>query len=358
MNLQQVRLAARVLVFIPIGAAVVVSILVGGRNGVVAAAVTLAVVGLAVHGIVGAAVNQRSRRRGGSPYAGRPLQVGGVAYPTFVWLAAAMLVWLTTSVPLAVLMLVLTPVWPWLLMRLVEPTRRVAARSDALAERRAFAERAGWRFAPDGRGWLPDRWISRGVTPPRAYSTSAVLGREIDGYEVMAFDGYATPIDDDGMRLERTISWLVLLPVELPRTCVLPWLGGTDAPTSTAELEALADTDPEGVLVASTYLEVAFKLPPWAPLIESAAGVTEAQLIADSEDAELTWSLLTPEVRRITVASRLADWRLAGRELYLTKAAPQTMPPADIVATAEAMVALARAVQVSVADRFPPTVVS
>jgi hypothetical protein len=358
MNLQQVRLAARVLVFIPIGTAAVIGITVGGRNGLIAAAVTFAVVGLVVHGVVGAAVNQMSRRRGGSPYAGRPLQVVGVAYPTLVWLAAAVQVWRTTSVPLALLMLVLTPVWPRLLMRLVEPTRRAAARSDAVAERRTFAEGAGWRFAPDGRGWLPERWISHGVTAQTAYSTSAVLGREVDGYEVMTFDGYATTIDNEGMRLERTTSWLVLLPIELPRTSVVPWLGGTDAPTSTAELEAMTDTDPEGVLVASTFLDVAFKLPPWRPVIESAADVTEAQLIADSEDDELTWSLLTPEVRRITVTNGLAGWRLAGRELSLTKPIAETISPAELVATAEAMVSLARAVQASVADRFPPTVQS
>jgi hypothetical protein len=356
MDLQQVRLAARVLVFVPIGAAAAVGIAIGGRNGLIAAAVTFAVVGLVLHGVVGAAVSRRSSRRGGSPYAGHPLLVAGVAYPTLVWLVATVQVWRTTSVPLAMVMLVLTFVWPRLLMKLVEPTRRAAARSDAVAERRTFAERAGWRFAPDGRGWLPDRWISRGVTAQTAYSTAAVMGREIDGYEVMAFDGYATAIDEEGMRLERTVSWIVLLPVELPRTSVVPWLGGTDAPTSTAELEALADTDPEGVLAASTFLEVFFKLPPWRPLIESAADVTEAQLIADSEDDGLTWSLLTPDVRRVTVAGGLAGWRLAGRELFLTKPVTRTMPPAELAATAEEMVGLARAVQASVADRFPPTV--
>jgi hypothetical protein len=355
MSIRTARLISRFLALSVVIGAVTVGLLVGGRRGLVAGVFVFAVVGPLLHVVAGSAVSRSARlRTGGSRYAGLPLQVAGVAYPTLVWIALAVQVWRTTSVPLAVLMLVATPIWPTFVVRLADPTRRAASRSKAVAVRQAYAEHNDWRFAADGRGWLPHRWTSGGSPLRSAYTPSAVLGNEIEGYEVVAFDGYATSFDDDVLRLERTVTWMVLLPVELPDTCVVPWMSGGRAPTNPAELDALAHRDPEGVLVSSTFLGVARTMAPWRPLVRSAADITEAHLIADSADVELAWSVLTPEVRRTTAAGGLVGWRLAGRELYLTRAAAGPVPTADLVATAGWMVALARAVQAAVADRFPP----
>jgi hypothetical protein len=71
-------------------------------------------------------------------------------------------------------------------------------------------------------------------------------------------------------------------------------------------------------------------------------------LIAESDDPSFGWALLTPEVRGLTVAGRLAGWRLDGRELFLARHADPALPVDEAAATAQHMVALARALPTDV----------
>jgi len=117
----------------------------------------------------------------------------------------------------------------------------------------------------------------------------------------MVFDWVGTRAEHLGSQTVHSTIWLVMLPVAVPSTQVVPWLVG-DAPAGPAELEDLRLTAPEAVVACGTHLHVTRAYEPWFPIMDDAAGITESQLIADSEDAGFGWGLLTPEVRRVTVA--------------------------------------------------------
>jgi hypothetical protein len=268
-------------------------------------------------------------------YNGIPMQYMGRVFYTLAAVAVIVTVWAETNAWVGVLSGVA------LVVALIVRKSRTegAQRAKGLEGRPELAAERGWRYVAEDLG-LAKRMVAAHGKAARHNLPFGIVAGEIDGVPFTAFDtrfGFPTGHGNITEPCRRT-TWLVHLPVELPAAWVI-----AGAPAGEQRVALTLPTVPG----TTFWLDVEL------PFTRDRLGVV------DCEDEAFAAALLTERVAAVTELYQFDTWQLAGRDLVRSVDRDDEdgpLPPAELAATADRLVALAKAVTADHAERFgtPP----
>jgi hypothetical protein len=262
----------------------------------VAAVIAIIFVGPTVHIVVGTLMERRPERWGNF---GSGIIVAGITYPLLLWIGGTIYIGVNRSVALAVVVF-LAPLVLLVLAALLWNENRGPLRR-AERDGRALAARHGWRFVADGTEALRDHWASTAGRYTEVTAHSVVAG-ETGGWPVTI----CATVDHGARRdNDATVTWLVHLPVSLPRTVAVPY--------NSREFQRWA----EG--------------PPWEATPVQGYPLSADDLYVASADPAFGHAIATPAVRRATIEGDIMFWRIVGRDLTLARRVAARKPTEDLL---------------------------
>lgn len=316
------RLLARLVALLAVALTLVATVILSTVIGPAAAAIgSFLIVGPGVHLVVGKAMQRRPERWGAFADF---IIVAGLAYPLILWIGGTVYIALTRSFALAAVAAVAPLVLLVLAGVVWSPDRglkRMARRS-----RQAFAAEHGWRYVADGTEALRDHWASADGERPEV-TASAVVAGELDGWPVTICD----TVDRRGRSdANLTVTWLVHLPVSLPRTVAVPYDSREFAGRAQAR--------------------------PWEPMPVRGYPLSVDDLHLTGDDPAFGSRLATPAVRKATIDGDIVFWRIIGRDLSLARRAAAAKPFDETLRIAARLVSVARALPAEVLAAYgtPP----
>ena len=288
-----------------------------------AAVIAILTVGPAVHVVVGSRMERRPDRWGDL---GSGLTVAGIAYPLLLWIGGTVYVALTRSLALAALIAV-GPVVIFVVVALLWDENRGPLRR-AEREGRALAREHGWRFVADGSDVLREHWASAPGEQPQVTASTVLVG-EMDGWPVTVCHTVDHRTRSD---TNLTVTWLVHLPVSLPRTVAVPY--------DSREFEHHAQGRP------------------WEPTPVQGYPLSVQDLHLAGANPAFGDLVATPDVRKATIEGDIVFWRIIGRDLSLARRFAAGKPIEDVlrrlVTLAQALPADALAAYGTLPSQPPP----
>jgi len=308
------RLLARLVALLAVALTLAATVILSTVIGPAAAAIgSFLIVGPAVHLVVGKAMQRQPERWGAFADF---IIVAGLAYPLILWIGGSLYAALTRSLALGALVAVGPLVLLVLAGVLWSPDRGL--KRTAQRSRQAFAAEHGWRYVADGTEALRDHWTPADGERPEV-TASAIVAGELDGWPVTICD---TVDQRAGSDTNLTVTWLVHLPVSLPRTVAVPY--------------------------DSREFAMRARGRPWEPMPIRGYPLSVDGLHLTSDDPALGERLATADVRKATIDGDIVFWRITGRDLSLARRAAAAKPFEETLRVASRLVALAEALPADV----------
>ena len=284
-----------------------------------------------VHWYLGRALNSRRTPQGREwhnthMFSAAPMQYGAAVHVGLALLVVAVVVGVrTSSVIVGVIAFFGTPIAVLVASGFYDRWRRMRG----VADRKRLARTRGWQYKNFSL-FLVDRWMDLfGKKSLSAIRPFGIVAGQLDGVPFTVFDSQAWMPVPPGIVERRHTTWVVHLPVAYPRVVV--WNMSPEAAAQFRAGWSIFDIRRYAVLAG------------WA---------NDGELVVDARNTDFAHALWTPEIREATLAHRLFDWRIEGRDLIWSEAR-ETPPTADeLVRVAEHLVELARVFPPELAERY------